>query len=261
MDLSKKIKEYNIKPKKYMDQIFLQDNNYLEKLIVAANLNEDDIVLEVGPGLGNITEAIAKRCNVIAIEKDKKFANIIKKLDIPRTEIIENDALDVDYTKIKFNKIIANPPFSISTPLTFKLIELDWELAVLIYQKEFAERMITKPGNSNYSRFSLAVNYYCDVELVDIIPKKSFYPVPETDSAIVKLVKKDVPEKSVLFWKVVKASFQHKRKKLKNSLKDSCHFLGIEEEKINKNIDVIPDKRVTECDISDFEKVMRIISD
>ena len=153
-ETQKILKKYNIKPRKRLGQNFLIDSEVLDTQIIHADLQRTDIVLEIGPGKGIITDEISNYCKVIGIEKDSVLASMLDH------EVIEGDALEVDFPK--FNKIISNIPFQISSPLTFRLFKYKWDVAILIYQKEFAKRFVAKPGDKNYSRLTVAINYYCN---------------------------------------------------------------------------------------------------
>lgn len=261
MNIEEMMEKFDIEPKKYRDQIFLKDGVFVEKLINYAELDEKDKVLEIGSGLGNITQLIDDKCSVIAIENDTNLVKVLESLELKRTKIINEDALEINYEQINFNKVIANPPFSISSQLLIELIDKDWKLAVLIFQKELAEKMVVEPGNSEMTHFSFIINYYCDTELKEVIPKTSFTPAPETDSAIVKLAKKNVDQKSELFWKVVKSVYQHKNKKLKNALINSRHLFNYDKTDIRNLESKIPDKRVYECLNEDFDKLTSLLNE
>ncbi len=200
-------------------QHFLIDERVANRQIEYANLNENDVVLEIGAGNGILTKRIAKIAKVIAIEIDRKFIEKLKK--IRNVEVIHGDALKIDFNELEFNKVISNLPYHISSPITFKLLQKKFDLGILMYQKEFAERLVAKPGSKEYSRLSVMVYYKADCEILEYVPKKAFYPVPKVDSCIVKIIpigkRFDVNEK--IFEKVVKILFSHRRKKIKNALK------------------------------------------
>lgn len=262
MDVRKVLKKYSIKPSRHQDQIFLADEEMQKKVVDCAELNRKDTVLEIGSGVGNLTEHIyGKVEEVVAVEKDPRLAAVLRHQEFPDVGILEKDIMATDIEKIKFNKVVSNLPYSVSTPFTFRLLRQDWDLSVLIYQKEFAERMVAEPGSMDYSRLSVAMNHYTDAELLMEIPSDRFYPEPETDSAVVKLEKKTVEEKDTRFWETVKGAFQHKRKKVKNALKDASRFLGIDEEKIKDIEEKLPDKRVYQCDATDFEEIVDLIGE
>ncbi len=261
MDVKETLKKYNLKPKEYRDQIFIADEDTQKEVVSHADLQKEDRVLEIGSGIGNLTEYIAKVCPVTAIEKDGRFSAVLRHMGMENAKVLQRDVMATHLKNLDFNKIVSNLPYSISTPLTFKILKLDWDLAVLVYQKEFAHRMVGEPGTMNNSRMALKVQYYCDVEIVQELPSSEFYPEPITDSVVVRLRKKDVPEKGRDFWKIVKAAFHHKRKKVKNSLKDSANFLDLEEDDIKELEDSLPDKRVYECTLEDFEKIEAVLED
>ncbi len=199
-------------------QHFLVDERVAERQIEYANLQPDDVVLEIGAGNGILTRKIARVARVIAIEIDERFIERLRK--IKNVEVIHGDALKVDFNGLDFNKVISNIPYHISSPLTFKLLNSDFELAILMYQKEFAERMVARAGSKEYSRLSVMVYYRADCEILEYVPRHAFRPVPKVDSCIVRLRpvgrRFDVDEE--IFEKVTRALFSHRRKKIKNAL-------------------------------------------
>lgn len=200
--------------RKRLGQNFLVDNKYLELEASFAH----DTVLEIGPGTGNLTRRLCQKAdNVIAIEKDHALAEECRALNLPNLELIEGDALELDWPPADI--LISNLPYSISSQLTFRLIGYG-RPAVLCYQKEFAQRMNAKPGASNYGRLSVSVQARADVELMSIVPKGAFRPVPKVDSQIVKITPKpaSLPKN---FDAVVNSLFQHRRKTVANACKDS----------------------------------------
>jgi 16S rRNA (adenine1518-N6/adenine1519-N6)-dimethyltransferase len=255
MNVQRVLNKYNLEPKEYEDQIFVEDEKLQEEIVDYANLKDSDRVLEIGAGIGNLTQYIAERCEAVAVEKDSKLAAVLRHQELPAVAILERDVMGLRLENLSFNKIIANMPYSISTPLTFKLLRLDWDLAVLIYQKEFAERIVARPGNMDYSRLSVKMNYLCETEFLRKISSDKLYPEPITDSAVVRLKKVRDDDKDEGFWKVVKACFMHKRKKVKNSLKDSATFLDTEEKDVKEIEDKLPDKRVYQCNFQNFEDI------
>jgi 16S rRNA (adenine1518-N6/adenine1519-N6)-dimethyltransferase len=226
--LKKLLSEHDIFPSKNLDQHFLVDDSILKKEVEYAGISELDTVLEIGPGPGILTEfIIPKAKKVIVIEKDLRYKEILENLDV---EVIIDDALKVDFPT-ECNKIISNLPYGISSQLTFKILEFKPDVAVLCYQKEFANRMIATPASRNYSRLSVNCTVRANVERLDTVPKGMFWPMPEVDSAIVRLTPKqvDLPEH---FDAVCRALFQHKNKKVRNALIDSYHELSTDKEKV-----------------------------
>lgn len=209
---------------KYLGQNFLVDKKVAEREVDYANISKDEVVLEIGPGKGIITKLLAARAKkVIAIELDKNLFNNLKQSLPDNVKLINEDAVKVDFNTLpKFNKIVSNLPFQISSPITFKILDYDFNLAILIYQKEFADRMTAIPGNKDYSRLTVGVYYKARCKTLEAIPKSCFKPQPKVDSSIIKLTPRRLPPFSVfdekLFFSLTKNLFNHRRKKIKNIL-------------------------------------------
>ncbi len=215
-----------IKLDKRKGQNYLIDRDVLTRIIQNADLSNEDTILEIGAGIGTLTIPLAKYAGkIIAVEQDSKVASILikrlKKLDISNVEVIIGDATKIDFPK--FNKVVSNLPYKISSPVTFKILGYDFELAVLMYQMEFAERMIADPGDSNYSRLSVMMHFYADVEIIFKVSKDVFFPKPKVSSAVIKLTPKNDVDVDEFLLKIIRALFQHKRKKVRNALMDSFH--------------------------------------
>jgi 16S rRNA (adenine1518-N6/adenine1519-N6)-dimethyltransferase len=213
--------------KKNLGQNFLINENVANREVSYANIGKEDTVLEIGPGNGILTRLLADKAKeVIAIEIDGRIVRNLKN-DLPtNVNLIHNDALKVDFNNLpKFNKIVSNLPFQISSPITFKFLEYNFSLAVLIYQKEFANRMVASFGDKAYSRLSVGVYYKANCEIVEFVPKTCFKPQPKVDSCIIKLTKRKSPPFYVFnepfFFNLTKNLFSHRRKKIKNILKES----------------------------------------
>jgi len=211
-----------------LGQNFLIDKNVAQREVENSKITKDDIVLEIGPGKGVLTNLLAEKAKkVIAIEIDKK---LVDNLELPdNVVLINDDAVKIDFKTLpRFNKIVSNLPFQISSPITFKILDYDFDLAILIYQKEFAYRMIAKPGNKNYSRLSVNVYYKAKCEMIEIVPKNCFNPKPKVDSAVIKLIPRTSPAFSVsdekFFFDLTKILFNHRRKKIKTILKNNYSF-------------------------------------
>lgn len=201
-----------------LSQHFLTDETIISRQIEYSNLKKDDVILEIGPGLGALTKKISEHAKVIAIEIDSKFIETLKLIE--NVTVINEDIMNVDLQALKYNKVISNIPYHISSDITFKLLNTDFEYAVLMYQKEFAERMAAQPGTKKYSRLSVMTQINADCKILEYIPKESFSPVPKVDSCLISLK----PKKSTynvnmnIFDNVVRAIFMHKRKTIKNAL-------------------------------------------
>jgi 16S rRNA (adenine1518-N6/adenine1519-N6)-dimethyltransferase len=210
--------------KKKYGQNFLINKKIAIKEIEYANIKKDDVVLEIGPGNGILTHLLAKKAKkVIAIEIDARLVKNLRETIPENVDLIQEDVLKVDFSTLpRFNKIVSNLPYHISSPITFKILEIGFSLAVLVYQKEFAYRMVASPGTKNYSRLSVSVFYFAECEIIDHIHKSCFYPEPRIDSCIVSLIPKKTPSFSVLderfFFYLTRELFNHRRKKIKNIL-------------------------------------------
>ncbi|MFA4640959.1 16S rRNA (adenine(1518)-N(6)/adenine(1519)-N(6))-dimethyltransferase RsmA [Pyrococcus kukulkanii] len=254
------LSKYNLRVKDSLGQNFLIVPDIIEKAIEVGEVSERDIILEVGPGLGFLTDELAKRARkVYAIEVDKRIIEILKKeYNWKNVEIIQGDAVKIEWPE--FNKVISNLPYQISSPFTFKLLKTEFERAVLMYQLEFAQRMIAKPGSRNYSRLSLMIQALADVKIVMKIGKGAFYPRPKVDSALVLLKLKPKNERIYLHEGLVNALFQHKRKLVGKALRESAYILGMDK-RVLKNIKVpYSNKRVyqlTPQEVKDIEEFLK----
>jgi 16S rRNA (adenine1518-N6/adenine1519-N6)-dimethyltransferase len=186
--------EAGIAPLKRLSQNFLINEAVLDRQLEYASVTNDDTVLEIGAGTGVLTEKlIAKAGKVIAIEYDKKLANYLRQTfeKEKNLTIIEADVLETELPF--FNKVVANLPYHISSPITFKLLDYHFEIAILMYQYEFAERMVAEPSSNDYSRLSANLQLQANVEILEKVSRNNFYPKPRVDSAIVSIVPKKEP--------------------------------------------------------------------
>jgi len=214
-----------------LGQNFLIDKQIAEREVSYADISKKDTVLEIGPGNGILTKILAEKAKkVIAIEIDKNLYEKLKDILPKNVELIHEDVLKIDFKNIPhFNKVVSNLPYQISSPITFKILDYNFEIAVFIYQKEFAERLIANPGTKDYSRLSVNVYYKAKCELLENVSKNCFSPVPKVDSSIVRLFKRDKPPFDVVsedfFYFLTKKLFSHRRKKIKNIIND---FSGVD---------------------------------
>jgi len=228
------VQKHNFKFSKSLGQNFLIDTNVIDRIIEGARVKEGDYVIEVGPGIGTLTKEMGKMAQkVVAIEIDKTLIPILEETlsDFPNIEVINKDILKVDVQELvkeKLNggpvKLIANLPYYITTPIVMKFLEEDIPVTdiVVMVQKEVADRMNAKPNTKDYGALSVAVQYYCDTEIVAKAPRHMFMPQPNVDSTVIGL---HVREEQIyhvdnedVFFKTVKASFGQRRKTLLNSL-------------------------------------------
>ena len=230
------------RPSRGLGQNFLLDESVIHRQVELANLSNRDTVLEIGPGIGNLTEAILKTgARVVAIEQDADFVRFLRRRFGDRISVIQADAVKAFLPK--FNKVVSNLPYQISSPITFKLLEEGFEVAVLMLQLEFAERMVAKPGTSEYSRLSVGIYYRAACEILHKVPPHAFWPQPKVDSCIVRLVPKPAPfqvRDKEMFAKVTQAIFSHRRKKIQNSLKVDPAVSGLIEADVEKGLGLLP---------------------
>ena len=258
------LKRYNIKPSKKLGQNFLIDKSVLKKIIHAANLNSDDIVLEIGPGLGVLTIELAKRVKkVIATEKDRRMCEILKKVlkNYKNVEIINKDILDVGYSTshIKHYKLVANLPYYITSPVIRKFLETNPpaggkpKLMILMVQKEVGQRICAK---SKMSLLSVAVQFYSKPEIISYVSKKSFYPQPKVDSAIIKITPKPIPKiNTKKFFNLVKKGFSSKRKFLINNLSRELKIVNCKLKIVFDQIELGQKLRAENLSIQDWLKL------
>jgi len=201
-------------------QHILMDEEIIHRQIVYAEISKSETVLEIGPGLGALTFKLAQKAKkVVAIERDQRLFLYLKEKVPENVDLICADVLKTELPE--FDVVVSNLPYQISSPVTFKLLNHDFNRAILMYQEEFANRMVAKYQDKEYSRLSVNVYFLADCRILETVPKKAFYPEPKVNGAIVKLVPREPPfsvKDEKMFFKVVNSLFAQKRKKIKNSL-------------------------------------------
>ena len=228
------VQKHNFKFSKSLGQNFLIDTNVIDRILEGARVKEGDYVIEVGPGIGTLTKEMGRTAKkVVAIEIDKTLIPILEETlaDFPNIEVINQDILKVDVQELvkeKLNggpvKLVANLPYYITTPIVMKFLEEDIPVTdiVVMVQKEVADRMNAQPNSKDYGALSVAVQYYCDTEIVAKAPRHMFMPQPNVDSTVIGLHVREEKKYNVdnedIFFKTVKASFGQRRKTLLNSL-------------------------------------------
>jgi len=235
------VERYGFHLKKKLGQNFLIDSHSLNKIIASAEISQNDVIIEIGPGIGSMTEKLLEHSHkVIAIEIDKNLIPILEEnlKGFENLEIINEDVLKADINKVigeyeNYNiKVIANLPYYITTPIVVKLLENRYRIQslVVMVQKEVASRMTAEPGTKDYGSLSLFIKYYTAPYLVANVPSNCFFPRPKVDSAVVKLLVKDkdeniygVKDEACLF-KLIKASFGQRRKTLVNCIFNNFDF-------------------------------------
>ena len=239
---------YNMSAKKKFGQNFLIDGGVLEGIVEAAGVTDKDCVLEIGPGIGTLTQYLAEAAGrVVAVEIDKTLLPVLADTlsEYDNVTVINEDVLKVDIDKIieEYNegrpiKVVANLPYYITTPIIMKLFESGAliESITVMVQKEVADRMAAGPGNKDYGSLSLAVGFYAEANTVIDVPPSSFIPQPNVGSAVVKLTKYPEPKVNVkddkYLFEIIRTSFNQRRKTLSNSLSNNAS-LGVSRDKVS----------------------------
>lgn len=256
VDVRAIIKQYDIRPIRSLGQNFLVNKQIQKRIIEAADLQKDDLIIEIGAGLGILSKEISKKAGaLVAVEIDKYLIPTLKEVlkDCKNVRIINEDILRLDIKndiilKVssenekkgfvpEHTKAIGNLPYYITTPIIMKLLENDLGIEDIVFmvQKEVAQRITASPGTKEYGSLSLAVQYYSRAEILFNVPPSAFYPKPKVDSSVIKLtIYKTPPIKvidKILFFKIIRASFGQRRKTLQNALYNS-KLVSIDKNKI-----------------------------
>jgi 16S rRNA (adenine1518-N6/adenine1519-N6)-dimethyltransferase len=273
VSIRQELKEYGLIPKKGLGQHFLIDRNILNKIIQTAQINEKDIVLEVGPGLGEMTVELAKKAKkVIAVEIDPKLLEVLKKkvMDYPNVEVVKGDILKLNFDKLLHQekglvKVVANLPYQISTPLLFRFIESRqlFSTLTLMVQKEVAERMAAPSGRKEYGPLSIFVQMVSNLSILFFVKPTAFFPPPKVESAVIHMIWKEKTTVDVKdeewFKKIVKGCFGYRRKTLINALKHSELSLSDDIELRIKEIDIDPRRRPETLSIQEFANLAEVL--
>jgi len=269
VSIRQELREYGFLPKKRLGQHFLVDRNILNKVIRTAEVGKEDVIVEVGPGLGEMTLALARLAKyVIAIEIDAKLVEVLKKksADFPNVEVVKSDILKVDF-KHFFKKegqpikVVANLPYQISTPLLFRFIEAKevFSTLTLMLQREVAERMVAPAGGKDYGPLSIFVQLFLDLSIRFFIKPSAFFPSPKVESAVVHMVWKEKPmieaNHEEWFKSVVRAGFGYRRKTLANALKHSELSLPDSIESRMEKVGIDPRRRPETLTIQEFVRL------
>lgn len=269
------MKKYGIRANKSLGQNFLVSDEAVERIVESAEISKEDLVIEIGPGLGTLTNELLKKAKkVIAIELDSRMVEILEERFslFNNFEIINDDVLKVDLVniiksekennEIKEAKIVANLPYYITTPIIMKLLEsrLDLESITVMIQKEVAERLCAIPGEKQSGAITYSVYYYAEAYKVLEVKNTSFIPAPEVDSEVIKLkIRKEPPikvESEKKLFKIIKYAFMQRRKTLLNALSKCDLFKNKEEiKKIFDELDFDERIRGEELSLEDFAKI------
>ena len=235
------VKKYNFKFSKSLGQNFLIDESVLTDIVEGAEVNNEDLVIEIGPGVGSLTaKLLCKAKRVVSIELDNDLIPILETElgEEPNFTLIHNDALKVDFNEIigeeKSVKLVANLPYYVTTPIIARLLKEDYKFKSLtiMIQKEVAERIDAEPNCKEYGALSLMVQYYCNTKIIRRVPPSCFIPRPKVDSIVIRLDKLSEPRVNVkdekLMFDIIRNSFNMRRKTLWNGVK----FLGLPKESL-----------------------------
>ena len=271
------INKYDFIFQKKYGQNFLIDDNIVEKIVREAGVTKDDFVLEIGPGIGTMTQVLCEHAReVVAVEIDDKLIPILKETlgEFDNVSVIHNDILKVDIAALaqernggKPIKVVANLPYYITTPIIMGLFEskVPIDSITIMVQKEVADRMQVGPGTKDYGALSLAVQYYAKPEIVVNVPPTCFMPRPNVGSAVIRLVRHenvpvDVKDEKLMF-KIIRASFNQRRKTLANGLSNSSE-IHLSKEVITTSIEKLgrgPSIRGEALKLSEFAELSNII--
>lgn len=274
------LEKYKIKANKDLGQNFLINDDVIEKIIEKSQIEKNDLIIEIGPGLGVLTNLLLEKSdNVVTIELDKRMVEIISKRFILKNnlQIINEDVLKVDLNKlinerkkqtnINKVKIVANLPYYISTPIIMKLLEekLEIDEIIVMVQKEVAQRLVAKTGTKDVGAITYAVEYFSEAEKVIDVPKESFIPSPKVESAVIKLkIRKEayvqVKDEKMLF-NIIQKSFSQRRKTLVNTLVNGKIVESKEKaEKIIKELNINENIRGEKLTLEDFARICNTIN-
>lgn len=260
------LKHHHLNPNKTYGQNFLMDETILEDMIDEAQVNDKDTVLEIGPGIGNLTERLLQRAKkVVSIEKDPQFLNVLKSLKKQHKnfEYELGDALTVNFQKLvgKKYKVVANIPYYI----TGKIVQLfiratnKPESLTLLMQKEVAQNIVAKPGNLNL--LAISTQLYANAKLVTVVPAHKFYPAPKVDSAVVHIQMHAKPKYKIddeqKLFRILRACFAGKRKQLHNTLTNNLKLDKIQIEKVLQEIDIDKTARPQQLTIEQWLKLTK----
>lgn len=257
------LKAHPTHPKKQLGQHFLINPEVLSIIVEAGEVSDTDVVIEIGAGLGCLTEALADQAKeVVAIEIDPVMNKLLESQfsTCDCVDIVQADVLEIELTSLispnVHPKVIANLPYGITTPILWKLLEnvklLD--ICILMMQREVAERIVASPGGKDYGALTIGVSYYADTELIATLSPDNFYPSPKVDSALIKLTLREKPRVNVSdethFFRVVREAFRGRRKMLKNSLR---RFASAERlNAVLEALSIEPQRRAETLDITEF---------
>ena len=273
------MKKYGIRANKNLGQNFLINNEVVEKIVSSSEISQEDMIIEIGPGLGTLTKYLLEKAGkVLCIELDTRMIKILKDRfsNCENFEVINQDVLKVNLNeiikenkkdeKIKSVKVVANLPYYITTPIIMKLLEdkLDIESITVMIQKEVADRLIEIPGGKNTGAITYTVYYYCESEKIMEVPNSSFIPEPEVTSEVIKMNLRDKPvvelENPKVMFMIIKSAFMQRRKTLLNALTNTKVFINKQEGiEVLKKLNLNENVRAETLSIYDFANITKLI--
>ncbi|MBQ2835734.1 MAG: 16S rRNA (adenine(1518)-N(6)/adenine(1519)-N(6))-dimethyltransferase RsmA [Clostridia bacterium] len=273
------MRKYGIRANKSLGQNFLINSEVVESIVNSSEISEEDMVIEIGPGLGTLTKYLLEKAGkVLCIELDTRMIEILEDRfgNYDNFEVINQDVLKVNLNeiikenkedgKIKNVKVVANLPYYITTPIIMKLLEdkLDIKSITVMIQKEVADRLVETPGGKDTGAITYSVYYYCESEKIMEVPNSSFIPEPEVTSEVIKMTLRDKPvvelENPKVMFMIIKSAFMQRRKTLLNALTNTKVFLSKQEgiEILNK-LNLGENVRAEKLSIEDFANIARLI--
>ena len=273
------MKKYGIRANKNLGQNFLINNEVVEKIVSSSEISQEDMIIEIGPGLGTLTKYLLEKAGkVLCIELDTRMIKILKDRfsNCENFEVINQDVLKVNLNeiikenkkdgKIKSVKVVANLPYYITTPIIMKLLEdkLDIESITVMIQKEVADRLIEIPGGKNTGAITYTVYYYCESEKIMEVPNSSFIPEPEVTSEVIKMNLRDKPvvelENPKVMFMIIKSAFMQRRKTLLNALTNTKVFIDKQEGlEVLKKLNLNENVRAETLSIYDFANIAKLV--
>lgn len=239
-DAGAELRGLGVRPSRNMGQNFLTDQNTADWIVQQADIQTHEKILEIGPGLGVLTERLAKLTDhLVTIELDRLLAlHIQEKYNV---EVIQADVLKIELPP--FDKVVSNLPYQISSPITFKILDTKFEKGILMYQEEFARHLVAQPGERAYSRISVMAGYRAQCRIIKHVPKGCFHPVPRINSAVVEILPREANFEVLddkMFRIVVRALFSHKNRKVRNGIVSEHRSLGMDKKTAKQLAEKLP---------------------